>query len=106
MEFKIEGRSVVTLEHNKGDKKSKHIQTDFNLDVSGGLDRSMYLENDLPTAVGTKALTIAFVQGLVGNIHHGHQKGYWNDAEHIRYVIEELKKGFVKIADTFPSTFD
>lgn len=107
MIFKIEGRSVLTLEHKKGDKTSSYVKTDFNLEVSKELDRNQYLDKeDFPTAVGSKALTQAFVQGLVGNIHHAHQKGHWNDAEHIRYIIAELKRGFVQIADTFPSTFD
>lgn len=106
MIFKIEGRSVLTLEHKKGDTTSSHVKTDFNLEVEG-LDKSQYLgEDELPTAEGSKALTQAFVQGLIGNIHYAHQKGYRNDAEHIKYVIEELKRGFVQIANTFPSTFD
>lgn len=107
MEYKITGKSVLTLNHAKGDKTSTHVQADFNLDVSRELDRSQYLgKNDLPTEAGTKMLTQAFIQGLIGNIHHAHQQKYWKDSEHIRYVIEELKKGFVRIATTFPSTFD
>lgn len=107
MEYKIEGRSVVTLNHTKGDNSSTHVQTDINLQVSKNLDSSQYLgEDGLPTKDGTKMLTQAFVQGLVGNIHHAQKMGYWNDAEHIRYIISELEKGFVTVANTFPSTFD
>jgi len=107
MQFKFEGRSVLTLEHKKGDKTSTHVKTDFNLEVTKPLDRKQYLgEDDMPTAIGCKALTQSFVQGLIGNIHYAHQNGHWNDAEHVKYIIEELKKGFVQIANTFPSTFD
>lgn len=106
MEYKIEGRSVVTLEHNEGDKTSKHLSTDFNLNVSKNIEKCGFVgEDDLPTKEGTKALTQCFIQGLVGNIHRAHQKGYWNDADHIRYVISELEKGFVSHATIYNSTF-
>ena len=107
MEYKIEGKCVVTLDHTKGEKTSKHVSTDFNLNLSPNLDRSFYFDkDDMPNENAAKALTQAFVQGLVGNIHYAHQKDYWNDADHIRYVIEELKKGFVRIANVYPSTFE
>lgn len=100
MQFEIEGRVVVTFNHAKGDKTSQHVKTDFNIDVSKNLDRKQYLDKDeLPTAMGTKSLTIAFVQGLVGNIHQADQKGYWDSAEHLRYIISELERGFVQVAN-------
>lgn len=106
MEFEIEGRCVVKLAHKEGEKTSAHVATDFNLDVSKNLDRSQYLDKeDLPTAAGTKALTQCFVQGLVGNIHNAHQKGYWDSAEHLRYIISELERGFVQVATTYKSEF-
>lgn len=107
MEFKIEGRSVITLEHQKGDTTSTHVKTDFNLNVSKGLDSSKYFDEDnLPNEIGCKALTQTFVQGLVGNIHHAHEKKYWNDVKHLEYIIAELTKGFATVAKTFPSNFD
>lgn len=106
MVFEFEGKCVLQIEHEPGMQTSKHVQTKFNLDVSRNLDRKQYLdEEDLPTAAGVKALTNLFVQGLVGNVHHAHQKGYWNDAEHIRYIISELERGFVQIANSDSSTF-
>ena len=106
MEFEIEGRCVVKLEYKKGEKTSSHIATDFNLDVSENIDRSNFLdEEDLPTVAGTKALTQCFVQGLIGNIHNAHQKGYWNDVEHLRYIITELERGFATVATTYKSEF-
>ncbi len=106
MKFGFEGKCVLEMEHQQGDKTSKHVQTKFNLEVTRNLDRSQYLdEDDLPTAAGAKALTNVFIQGLVGCIHHAHQKGYWNDAEHIRYIIAELERGFVQNAITDTSNF-
>ena len=46
MEFTIEGRCVVTLEHREGEKTSAHVATDFNLDVSKNLDRNKYLDKE------------------------------------------------------------
>ncbi len=106
MEFQIEGLCVVTLEHKVGEKTSSHVATDFNLDVSNNLDKSQYLDSEgVPTASGTKALTQCFVQGLIGNIHQAHQKEYWDSAEHLRYIISELERGFVQVADTYNSNF-
>jgi len=106
MKFEFEGKCVLQLEHKPGMQKSKHIQTKFNLDVSSNLDKSQYLTSDeLPTADGSKVLSNVFVQGLIGNIHHAHQKGYRDSAEHLRYIISELERGFVQLAETGESTF-
>lgn len=106
MEFTFEGKVVLTLSHNKGDKSSKHVSTDINLFVGKGLKKDQYLdEEDLPTEEGTRSLTQCFVQGLVGNIHQGHEKGYWDSAEHLRYIISELERGFVTVANVSTSNF-
>jgi len=106
MEFEIEGRCVVKLKHKEGEKTSTHVSTDFNLDVSKNLDRKMYLDrDDLPTHAGTKMLTQCFVQGLVGNIHNAHEKGFWDSAEHLRYIIAELEKGFISVPTIYKSNF-
>lgn len=105
MEYSLEAKVVLDLEFKKDSKTSSHRGTRFNLDVSENLDREIYLEDGLPTKIGAKALTITLIQGLVGNIHVAHQKGYWNDADHLRYIISELEKGFVENADISTSTF-
>jgi hypothetical protein len=61
--------------------------------------------NDLPTKEGTKVLSNVFIQGLVGNIHQGHENGFWNDVEHLKYIISELEKGFAAVANVGTSTF-
>ena len=106
MEYQLDARCVLTLRHNKGEKTSSHVTTDFNLDVSKNVDRSLFLDkDDLPTAEGTKALTQCFVQGLIGNIHNAHQKGFWDSAAHLRYIIAELERGFMLHATTYKSKF-
>lgn len=107
MEFQMESTVCVTMEHDAGSGISKHIHTDFNLSVSNNLDKNHYLdEDDLPTAAGTKSLTVTLIQGLVGNIHQADQKGYWESADHLRYIIKELERGFAAVATVEKSHFN
>lgn len=46
------------------------------------------------TELGVKAMTQGFIQGLVTNIHAAHQNGTWDSAKHLRYIINELERGF------------
>ena len=85
---------------------SKHVATDFNLEVIGELDRKQYLDKeDLPTEAGSKVLSNVLVQGLVGKIHMAHEKGFRDSAEHLRWIISELERGFVTVANVEQSNF-
>lgn len=107
MIFSLTARCVLTMKHQKGQLKSSHVSTDFNIDVSANLDRKEYLTSDgLPTKMGSQTLTQCFVQGLVANMHMAHQEGFRDSAEHLRYIITELERGFATVADTYKSTFD
>lgn len=106
MEFSFEAKVVLTLEHQKGMSTSKHVATDFNLYIIGDLDRKQYLDKyDLPTQVGSKTLSNVLIQGLVGNIHMAHEKGFSDSAEHLRWIISELERGFVSVANVEQSNF-
>lgn len=105
MEFSFTGVSRVTMEHHKGMPTSQHVATDFFLEVSENLDKNIYLQNGLPTKDGLKPLTQTFIQGLVGCIHFGHNNGWWDSAEHIRYIIDEIQRGFIQVAQTKESNF-
>jgi hypothetical protein len=99
MEFKLEGKSIITLGYKDSNKSSlKH--TDINLEIPKELDEEMYFDKEgLPNKNGIKALSQCFIQGLVANIHHGHNKGYWDSAEHLRYIIKEIERGFIENVD-------
>jgi hypothetical protein len=100
MEFYFEGVVKLTLEHTPGDNGSKHVSTDFYLEVSDNIIRDMYLtKDDLPTREGSRVLTSTLVQGLVANIHMAHQQGFRDSAEHLRYIIAELERGFIQVAE-------
>jgi len=106
MEFSFKAEVVLNLAQNKGEKKSQHISTEFNLDVSNNLNRRVYLNNDnLPTQEGAKVLTECLIQGLAANIHHAHQQGYRDSAEHLRHIIAELERVFVTPAKAEESYF-
>jgi len=97
------GIAKMTIEQDTA-VSSKHIATDFRLEVSNNQNEKMFIENGLPNQAGIKPLTLTFVQGLVGSIHFAHEKGWWDSAEHIRYIIEKLTEGFAAVANTSEST--
>lgn len=106
MQFSFEAKVVLTVEHKPGMTTSKHVATDFNLEVDSQLNRSQYLnDEDLPTKDGSKVLSNVLVQGLIGNIHSAHQQGFRDSAEHLRWIIEELTRGFAAVANVDKSTF-
>lgn len=103
-EYYFIGTCKLTMTHENGAPKSNHGSTDIRLDLSPNLEKKMYLENDLPTKDGTKPLTLGFIQGLVANIHKAHEQGWWDSAAHLRYIIDELQRGFVSVAKVGEST--
>jgi len=97
MKISFESRCIIELDHVSGCETSKHLATKVNLIVSKNLDDTHYVdENGLPTEFGFEALTNNFIQGLVCNIHVAHEKGFRNDAEHLRFIISELERGFIE----------
>lgn len=100
MEVSFTGISKVTLTANPDGKTSKHIATDFRLEISKNQNKNVFLDfKGRPKKEGVKPLRQTFIQGLVGNIHFAHEKGYWDSAAHLRYVIEELTRGFAAVAN-------
>ena len=96
---------VVDLEHNLKTNKAYHVNTKVRLDVSNNLDIRQYIDEDgLPTSHGSEALINNLIQGLIGNIHLAHQKGWKNDAENLRYIISELERGFIENVNIDTST--
>lgn len=106
MEFYFEGVVRLTLEHSPGDPGSKHVATDFYLEVSENLIRDVYLtKEDLPTKEGSRVLTAVLVQGLIGNLHMAHENKFRDSAEHLRHIIAELEKGFAEVVITEKSHY-
>lgn len=96
MKFGFQAIATIEVNHQKETNKSTIEASQILLDCSPNLDKKAYINRDgSPTKAGTRAITNTFVQGLICNIHNSHKDGKWNDAEHIRYIIDELQKGFV-----------
>lgn len=91
MEIKVTTKVVI---EPKQDGKPKLKGVEINLCLPPGLDESGYYEGDHPNSLGVQAITSTLVQGLVANIHGAHQHGTRDSAEHLRYIISELERGF------------
>jgi len=88
--------SKITLEHEQGAPVSTLKASDLRLEVSGNLDRSVYVDDmGLPRKDALKPISNALVMGIITNIKMGAQKGWWKDYEHMQYVIDQLQKSFV-----------
>jgi len=95
MEVSLKATSTLFLNHDKDSTTIKEVI--FGLSVSSNLDETKYFDqNDNPTPSGSNAITDCLVQGLIGNIHQSHQSGNRDSAEHLRYIISELERGFVE----------
>jgi hypothetical protein len=106
MKFFLKAGCQLDLTYSPLTKATSVDCVKFNLYVSDNLQREAYLdEHDVPNENGCKALTNVLVQSLIGNIHAGHAKGYWKDSVHLRYVIDELERGFVALVKTGVSEF-
>lgn len=107
MKFSFTGIVKLTLDHTKGEKTSKHVSTDFLLEMSKGLQQSQYIDKDgLPTKNGCHILSRVFTSGLAAVIHHAHYKGYQNDVEHIKSATDELTRQFAISANTRPGILE
>lgn len=96
MEFAVKAEVEVIANHVKGENHSRHVATNFLLKVSSNLKQDEYLDKEgLPTEKGSEVLTSTLVEGLIGNLHMAHQKGWRDSAEHLRYIIEKLETGFI-----------
>lgn len=96
----------LTAEHLEGHIASRHIATDFNIDVSDNLDKAAYLDDDLPTEQGCSAITQVLIQGLIANINLAKAKGWRDTAGHLTHIIQSLSKGAAQGADITEGTFD
>lgn len=96
----------LKLEYNKGAASSKHRGTEFVLDMSDNLDHNIYIDDEgLVTKQGSHVVSNVLVQGLVANLHLAHEQGYRDSAEHLRWLISELERGFVTVCHMETSDF-
>lgn len=107
MEIMFEVRVGLVLNHNENTGGTKLKSTKYNLKVDDYLEASKYIDEDnLPNKEGSVIVTTTLVHGLIGNIHMAHENGYRDSAEHLRWIIAELEKGFASVAEVKKGTFD
>lgn len=71
---------------------------ELDLQIGPGFDPRMYYgPNGEPRLGGVQAYTLCFTQGLIANLHYAHQMNLWDSAKHLRHIIAELERGFVKV---------
>lgn len=72
--------------------------THMGLDMSDWMNKSEYFS--APNVYNEKGCALfmqAAIDGLVGNLHLAHQKGWWDSAAMLRHIIAELTDGFAKV---------
>lgn len=107
MRYGFQATATIELEHSKEQTRSKLVASQIKIDVSSNLSKRAYINQDgTPTADGAKAMTNTFIAGLTANIHHSHKAGYWNESDHIGFIIEELQRGFVAQVKTSVEPFN
>lgn len=101
--FYFTGISKIGVQYETGHKTSHLAETSIRLEISKNLNKEMYLQRDLPAKEGIMPLTQAFVQGIIANIKMAHKKGWWTEADHMKYVVDELSRAFVSVANADPN---
>lgn len=92
-EFFFTAIAQLTMKHTPGEKGSKPVDSALHLDVSSNLDRKVYIDDETGiTKAGHKPTTYTLIAGLVANIKLGHQQGWWDKEEHLKFVKEELDR--------------
>lgn len=99
--FRVVSEVTAVADFEKGTSAVK--ETKVLLECSNREARAWKDNKGVVNEIGMKAQTQGLIQGLVANIHYAHQKEMWNSAEHLRYIINELERGFAfanAMADT------
>lgn len=98
--FDIECKLILDYIERKN--RANHLMTELTLNISDNLDRTMYFDKDgYPTKEGAQCVTNVLVQGLLLNIHKLHNDGLRDSAEHLRWIISELERGFIQVTETY-----
>lgn len=92
-EFIVASKVTAEADYQKG--TSKMVACDVQLFEPDGT-ANLRDDNGLVNKEGMKIQTQGLIQGLIANIHFAHQNNMWDSAEHLRYVIQYLEKGFIQ----------
>lgn len=98
-------RAVSTLVVREKSLESGRInRAEIQLEIGNDLDYRRYFAPDgKPQESAVRAYTACFVHGLIANLHYGHEMKFWDSAEHLRFIIAELERGFASVVKVGPS---
>ncbi len=97
-QFEVQVLTSVTFT-DKGKQGSVLDSTDVYLNLPIQFDKAAYYEGDQLSANGVQAVTSTLIEGLLANLHGAHINGTRDSAEHLRYIIDRLEQGFVRLVD-------
>lgn len=89
--------SKIGLVHKEGELTSHLEETLVRLEISKNLSKEVYLKRDLPTNEGIRPMQQAFIQGIMTNIKIADKNGWWKEADHLKYIIDELQRAYVAV---------
>lgn len=96
---KLTAVSTVML-REKDDAHSTIEGVEIRLYLAENLDPKAYFDSEgKPVHASIKPTTQCFIQGLLANLHYAHQQGFWDSADHLRYIVRELERGFIRVAN-------
>jgi hypothetical protein len=87
---------VETVYARTEEGKLQHKETGVDLRFSENVETGdFFTEENAPNLKGLKYCTDMLCNGLIVNIHYGHQNGMWDSAAHLRMIIDRLQEGFI-----------
>lgn len=100
-EFSFTVEAKLVLENTPPEQTSKHVRTDYRLELSKNLDYTKYFmpHKYILTKEGSKVVTDVLTSALAAHIHFAHQRGHKDSAQHLREVIKKLEDQFVLVAN-------
>jgi len=107
-EFHFATISKITLTHEPGAPTSTLKSADLRLEVSGNLERSVYLDGrGIPRKEANKPMINSLVMGLITHMRFAAQKGWMTEAEVMQYATNAINKAFTTPgAEPFESTME
>lgn len=94
MKYSFVVASKVIAEANFERGTSSMISCDVKLFADPKVESDWRDKNGELNKEGLKVQTQGLIQGLIANIHYAHQMGLWDSAEHLRYIIKNIERGF------------
>src|SRR5688572_13803120 len=101
--FKVEAVAVFDAPENpKGERQlCDLLSCELTLSSTKNVDATVYYDRSgRLNKHGIEIITSCLTEGLLTNLHRAHELKHWDSAEHLRYIINELERGFIRTTKT------